>query len=95
MPATAFETMKMQELMEDFHIPEHCRDALRRFLLDHVPTGSFLQNLLSNNLSETYATADSVNFHVIGNYVKFLYNCAPAGCWGSPERYRDWITVRK
>lgn len=91
MSSTSFEHIKLQKLMEDFYIPTHCRNSLAGFILNHIPVGSFLQNLLSNNLKETYTSADDINYQAIGNYIKFLYNCAPSACWGSTEKYLNWI----
>jgi hypothetical protein len=34
--------------------------------------------------------ADDTNRHFLFEYVFWLYNHAPAACWGSPERFRAW-----
>jgi hypothetical protein len=83
------ETMFQHRLW--FNIPQHCREGLRRYVEHGVPTGHFLEALLSNDLRETYARADDENGRHVRDYVMWLYNEAPCGCWGSPEKYRDWL----
>lgn len=71
-------------------IPKHCRDGLMRYIEGGEPVGSFLTALLSNDLRETYARADSINELRIRDYVQFLYGYAPGLCWGSPQRVHAW-----
>lgn len=72
-------------------IPPHCREGLKRYVERGVPVGHFLTALLSNDLKETYSRADETNARHIRDYIMWLYNEAPAGCWGSPKRFKDWI----
>jgi len=76
--------------MEKSGIPSHMRNALAEWILYHRPCGGFLQNLLANNLFETYAKADLENQRSIKEYIDFLYNHAPSTCWGSPRKVADW-----
>ena len=71
-------------------IPEHMRDAMRRWIERGIPGGSFLNAVLSNNLSGAFGRADDINRAAIGDYVSFLYWDAPSGCWGSPEKVKEW-----
>lgn len=75
-------------------IPKHCQDALADYILHHKPVGSFLKNLLSNDLQATFASADDINYKAVGKYVVFLYNVAPGACWGSPEKVKSWLENR-
>jgi hypothetical protein len=73
-------------------IPEHCADSLAGYITrDYKNVGGFLTALLSNNLKATFAMADDKNIGLVYNYLKFLYNYAPAGCWGSMEKVENWI----
>lgn len=72
-------------------LPDHCRDGLLDYIDRGTPVGGFLTALLSNNLKETFARADTVNSYRVRDYVNFLYNHAPAGCWGSRERVSEWM----
>jgi hypothetical protein len=71
-------------------VPEHCRDGLLGYIEHGHPVGDFLTALLSNNLKETFACADDVNAQHVRDYVDFLYNYAPAQCWGSKEAVEAW-----
>jgi hypothetical protein len=72
-------------------LPEHMHGAIARYIERGIPPGSFLEAVLSNDLKGAVGRADHINRERIGDYVRFLYNDAPAGCWGSPEAVSDWI----
>lgn len=72
-------------------IPDYTMEALSRYIYEHIPTGGFLEAVLSNNLSEACGRADENNQRVLPELVAFLYNKAPGNCWGSPARYAAWI----
>lgn len=84
-------THGLYQQMHDFGIPEHCQEALAGYILEHKPTGNFLQKLLSNDLKGTFEAADDINSKAVRNYVLFLYHCAPSSCWGSPEKVKSWL----
>jgi len=88
------ETDQYLNEMASYGIPTHCREGLVKYIVYGVPTGGFLRAVLSNDLKETYATADDTNGHYVRNYVQFLYSVAPSACWGSPEKYEVWIKIR-
>lgn len=75
-------------------VPEHLRGALWRYLAHRIPPGGFLTAVLENNLRESFGRADENSRAGLFNLVKFLYNHAPASCWGSPERVRTWLNPR-
>ena len=68
-----------------------CAEGLDLYIREHRPIGDFLTALLSNDLRETFARADSTNKPAIEQYVRFLYQYAPAGTWGSRENVKAWI----
>jgi len=72
-------------------LPEHCQDGMKHYIENRIPPGNFLIAVLENNLSEAIGRADSVNINRIKDYVMFLYNEAPSGCWGSPEKVSKWL----
>ena len=72
-------------------IPSHCREGLELYLEHGVPVGSFLEAVLCNDLREAVGRADEPNTRALPNYIKFLYGFAPAGSWGSPQNYAEWI----
>lgn len=88
---------KMGDLLDKmavFGIPDHCRYPLARYIVYHTQPGDFLASLLKNDLRETCAHADHFNIDRIYNYVKFLYNEAPGACWGSKERFEEWLQAK-
>jgi len=81
----------LQEAMIKYGIPEYMLDGFILYILQGVPPGGFLTAVLYNDLIDSYSKADSTNIDAIPNYVRFLYNHAPASCFGSPEKVSDWI----
>lgn len=72
-------------------IPDHMMLALNHYARKGVPVGDFLRCVISNDLRGACERADDRNIEIIPVYVAYLYNEAPAGCWGSKERYERWI----
>jgi len=70
---------------------EYMRDTVRMYIEKGYNGGSFLTSLFSNDLTKTYMLADEENGAAIKQWVLFLFNTAPAGCWGSKEHVKDWI----
>jgi hypothetical protein len=72
------------------HIPARMADGLQRWIERGIPPGSFLTAVLENNLKEAVCRADEENLFNLPAYVGYLYNEAPAPCWGSPEKVSAW-----
>jgi hypothetical protein len=72
-------------------IPEHMIGGLRRYIENGIAPGSFLAAVLCNDLVAACTTADSINRHRLFDWCRFLYSCAPSGCWGSRDNYKKWI----
>lgn len=53
--------------------------------------GGFLRAVLCNDLKEACARADIVNLWILPVYATWLYNEAPAACWGSPSKVDAWL----
>ena len=86
--------MEIKLIMEDANwdlIPEHMQGAMKRYLFQGLQPGSFLEAVLTNNLSEAFRRADDININRIADYVRFLTWHAPAACWGSEEAYSRWV----
>lgn len=75
-------------------IPKHMQEAIIRYIVERLPTGSFLQAVIENNLRDAVNRADSENLVLLKTYVQFFYNRAPAGCSGYPQVYKDWLAGR-
>jgi hypothetical protein len=72
-------------------LPEHMRDSMKAYIEGRVPPGGFLTAVLSNNLMDACARADHINIKRLPDYCLFLYNEAPRGCHGSPEKVKAWL----
>jgi hypothetical protein len=72
------------------NIPEPMIGGLVRWIEHGVPPGHFLTAVLSNDLRGAFERADSDNLPLIRDYLVFLYNYAPMGCWGSEHAFRTW-----
>lgn len=72
-------------------LPEHMREGMDAYIHYGRPTGSFLQCVLSNDFMGACREVDTINFATLTNYAIFLYNHAPAACYGSAENYQRWI----
>ena len=76
---------KMQEL-----VPEHMRLGFLFYIAYGTGMGGFGSALLSNDLMGAYAKGDEMNIRCMKDWVNFLYNYAPSGCYGSKENYTEW-----
>jgi hypothetical protein len=55
--------------------------------------GGFFRALLSNDLMEAFTHADAENSLGMRGWAVFLYNYAPAPCFGSPEKVAVWYAA--
>ena len=74
-------------------LPEHIREAMKRYIENRIAPGDFLMAVLSNDLMGAISRADYINRDKIHDICCFLYNEAPADCWGSPEIVKQWLGV--
>lgn len=72
-------------------IPDYTMEALQRYVDHHIPTGGFLEAVITNNLREAVGRADENNMRALPEIVAYLYNEAPVGCWGTPQAFESWI----
>ena len=76
-------------------VPEHTVGALERYINDRIPTGSFLNAVLCNDLVDAISKADEQNLRAIPEIVKFIYNNIPMNSWRTEEKVREWLSDRK
>ncbi len=75
-------------------IPPDVLESLRRYAVNHVPTGGFLAAVLRNDLFEAVGRADHVNQHFLPAICQYIFNCLPLACWGSAEKVEAWTRIR-
>lgn len=95
-PMAICEVQPMRHLIPRDHadwlwIPSHVRDGLERYLVEGIPTGSFLQAVLENNFQDAVMRADALNELAFKGYVLFLQRHAHPQAWGSKEAVAKWI----
>ena len=62
---------------------------------DGQPVGSFLEAVISNNLSDAISQADEYNRATLYHLIAWMYNEFPAPLWGSAEKYASWVATKK
>ena len=72
-------------------VPPHVAPALVRYIQDHVPTGGFLRAVLENDLFKAFAKADLASRAGMEAILSYIYNEAPAPCWGSKKAVKQWL----
>jgi hypothetical protein len=75
-------------------IPEHMIDGVRHYIENGIEPGSFLSAVLQNDLRQAVECADEININRLPDYIRFFYNHAPYGSWGSVEAFNAWIAHR-
>jgi len=91
--ATPGMKVTMLKKLEATQIPGRMHDSLVRWVTEGRVSGHFLTAVLTNDLKEAVARADDENANALRDYVLFLYNNVPAGCFGSPERVTRWADM--
>lgn len=76
-------------------LPEHMRDGARLYIEHGVEPGGFLRAVLQNQLVEAFGRADDTNRAAMFQWAGWLYNEAPRGAWGSPEKVDAWIKAHE
>ena len=71
-------------------LPKHTRPGMKRWVEHGEVPGNFLTAVLENKLMQAVSYADPVNIKKLPAYASFLFNHAPAGCWGSEKRVLEW-----
>lgn len=70
-------------------------DAIDRYVKDGIPTGSFLEAVLCNDLMESFGRADMGNREALFKICDYIYNETPSGCHGSPEQVQEWLKLKR
>ena len=67
------------------------KEGIDRYVNHRIPTGAFLEAVLSNDLKGAFGRADEDNRRDLFEIVSYCYNEIPGDCWGSPERVSAWL----
>lgn len=73
-------------------VPEQLRGGLSRYVEQGIRPGSGLESVISDaRLSVIIGRVDRDVECALGGIFRFLYNCVPGSCWGTPESVTTWI----
>jgi len=72
----------------------HIIPSIDRYVEHRIPTGGFLEAVLSNDLRDACSRADTQNRYLLFDIVQHLYWHVPAACWGSPHKVKEWLKGR-
>lgn len=72
-------------------IPEHTKNCIDRYVTHGYHPGSFLYAVLTNNLVQSFASADADNKRSIFHIVEYIHNVIPYNCHGNIERVEHWL----
>jgi len=81
-------------MLKHSRVPLHLHGGIVRYIAQNIEPGSFLRAVLENDLKGACARADEDSKAALWDIVGFLYNYAPMGCWGSPDKVSRWIEQR-
>ena len=82
------------ELPDYSKLPERLQGGVQRYIEDGIQPGDFLTAVIQNNLTETVGKADDDMIKIIPQIVGWFYNEAPAICWGSKNKMKNWILTK-
>jgi len=82
---------ELEDALKIYKIPTYMHKPLFTYIVDRKPVGSFLTAVFENDLREAAVRADGFNSMALVEYVKLLNMGAPATCWGSKEKVKDWL----
>lgn len=89
------ETRKINAGFAEFDVPASLRDGLRDYITDGVPTGSFLEACINNDLAEACGRADETNRRLLFEIMCWLHNAAPMGAWHYDGAMTRWVEIHQ
>lgn len=72
-------------------VPNGLIDGLRHYSEKGIPTGGFLEAVLSNNLMQSVRRADVDSMASLQAICELVYWELPSSCHGTPEIVKAWI----
>jgi hypothetical protein len=73
------------------NVPEHSRGGIIRYIEQGIEPGGFLSAVICNDLKGAVGRADMRNQDALCRIVGWFFNYAPSVCWGSPQKFDEWI----
>ena len=71
-------------------LPDHLQDGMKRYLEGRIEPGSFLRDVLQNNLSGAVFRCGEIG--ELRAIMLWLHNYAPPTAHGGPHQYLEWLS---
>lgn len=76
-------------------IPDRTIETINNYVEYKLTPGSFVEAVLCNNLIGSFSRADIYNRAALFEIVTYLSNEVPFECWGSREKYNNWLNEKE
>ena len=70
-------------------LPDHLRGGMARYIEHKIKPGDFLSAVLTNDLMVAVFRWDGMT--ELLDVVRWVYNQAPPACFGSREKFKEWL----
>lgn len=87
---TTYKNLSLEDQLRYGHISSVV-DSLERYINHRIPTGGFLEAVLSNNFFESIGRADFNNLRNIQLVAEYIYMNVPSIAYGSKEKVNKWL----
>lgn len=94
MPSGLFGQPYIDEMDSYEGVPQAIFESLKLYVTQRVPTGSFLNAVLCNDLFDACGRADPYSAAALPKICELIYNRCPAECFGSQEKVDAWLEAR-
>lgn len=94
MPDQPFKPDVSKKCFEQYEVPEHLQDGIKRYLIDRIQPGSCLQAVLENDLRDAVLRADETTLLALPSIVKYLFAEAPKEAYGEKGVVSKWLQGR-
>ena len=88
------EDRQLLESLRQSGVAEHLHEGLVNYVNQYIQPGDFLMQVLSNDLRGAFERGDEESIASLRALVLWLYNEAPANCWGRPSVVTAWLARR-
>lgn len=82
---------RCDKFVVEYDIERRTVDALDRYVIHHIETGSFLRCVLENDLAGAVFAADDLNLTKLPAIVKFVTYTLPSRSHGSQQAVTRWL----
>lgn len=74
-------------------IPDYMIEGVLEYVIYGAEPSDFLNAVMSNNLTESFARADAVNTLSMRGWAQLIWNYLPQDCHGSEAAVTKWVNA--